>query len=197
VNLSKLVNFSLDRGLVGLEFLAGIPGEVGGAIRGNAGAFGGEIKEYIESVEVIRDGKIIEVPAAEADFKYRESAFKHNNDIILSGIFKLKEGNAKEAQEKAKEYLEYRKEKHPWEPSAGSTFKNIKDKRLAVGKLIEDCGLKGRRVGNAKISEKHANFIVNLGNAKAADVLELISLAKKCVKEKFNIDLEEEIRIIK
>lgn len=196
VKLTRLVQFSLENDLTGLEFLAGIPGEVGGAVRGNAGAFGGEIKDFIEKIEVIRGGKIVSISNKEAEFGYRDSLFKHNNDVILSVVIKAQKGDINEAKERSREYMEYRKENHPWEPSAGSTFKNIKEKRIAVGKLIEECGLKGRREGGAQISEKHANFIINLGEAKASDVRRLIELVKEKVKEKHGIELEEEIRII-
>lgn len=195
VKLMALINRGLDNKLCGLEFLAGVPGEVGGAIRGNAGAFGEEIKDFIKMIEIVRDEEIIQIKSSEAEFKYRDSIFKHNDDIILSGQFELKEGNVAEARTLVKNHINYRRERHPIEPSAGSVFKNPKGK--SIGAIIEDLGLKGHKIGQAQISEKHGNFIVNLGGAKASDVKELIGLVKEKVKEKHGIELEKEIMIVK
>lgn len=223
VPLQKLVFESVKKGLSGLEFAAGIPGTLGGAIRGNAGAFGGEMKNVVEKVRVLRvknkEFKIEELKNDECEFGYRESIFKKKkNWIILSAILKLKKGKKKEIEKEIKEILKKRKERQPLDfPSAGSVFKNVplekvpkeiqeifKDKIkrepfpcLPAGALIEAVGLKGYQIGGAKISEKHANFILNVKNAKAKDVLKLINLAKKKVKEKFNIKLKEEIEIVR
>ncbi len=182
--LSDLVDFTVKNDLTGLEWVAGIPGTVGGAIRGNAGAFGHSISEVIKEVKTFHK-------ETDYQFGYRDSVFKHNSDIILSAVFEFKKGVNRELID---EYLKER-EKHPLEPSAGCIFQNPKP--LFAGKLIEDCGLKGKRIGKAAISEKQANFIVNLGGAQAKDVFELIQLAKKEVKKKFNIELKEEIQYLK
>jgi len=195
VKLMALINFGIKNELSGLEFLAGVPGEVGGAIRGSAGAFQKSISDYLEKVEVIRDGKIIELKGEEIEFGYRDSEFKRNKDIILAGYFKLKKGNIEVAKAEIEKNINYRKENHPSEPSAGSVFKNPKNK--SIGSMVEELGLKGHSVGQAQISEKHGNFIINLGGARAEDVKSLINLIKKKIKDKWGIELEEEIMIEK
>ena len=196
--LSKLVNESALKGLSGLEWAAGIYGTLGGAIRGNAGAFGKEIKDLVEEIEAydFKEDKIKIFKKRECFFSYRGSIFKKKeNLIVLLAVFELKKGAKKNIKEEIIKYLEYRKKNHPLNlPSAGSVFKNPPSK--SAGELIEKCGLKGKTIGKAQISLKHANFIVNLGGAKSEDVLRLIFLAKKKVKEKFKIDLEEEIRYL-
>jgi UDP-N-acetylmuramate dehydrogenase len=182
--LSSLVDFTVENNLTGLEWAAGIPGTVGGAVRGNAGAFGHSISENIKEVKTLHQEK-------DYQFGYRDSIFKHNNDVILSAVFKFNKGAD---QELIDEYLKTRKEKHPVEPSAGCIFQNPKP--LSAGKLIEDCGLKGKRIGDAMISPKQANFIVNLGSARAEDVKKLISLVKKEVKKKFQVELKEEVQYL-
>lgn len=194
VKLMSLINFGIKNNLTGLEFLAGVPGEVGGAIRGNAGAFGKSISNFVEKVEVIEDGKIVEFKKEEIKFDYRDSRFKRNKDIILAGYFKLEKGDISRAKKEIEKNINYRKERHPIEPSAGSVFKNPKDK--SVGAMVEELGLKGYKIGQAQISEKHGNFIINLGGAKASDVKKLIGLVKEKVVEKYGIELEEEIMVI-
>jgi UDP-N-acetylmuramate dehydrogenase len=215
--LAELVNASRKAGLSGLEWAIGIPGTIGGAIWGNAGAFGKSMADVVENVEVLDvreinppkfcEAKLRRVKNKDCHFGYRESIFKKNpNLIILSSEIKLKKGNKKKIKEKMKEYLDYRKETQPLNfPSAGSIFKNpapeqssVRGKSLwfSAGELIEKCGLKGKKIGDVKISEKHANFIVNLGKGKARDVKKLIKLIKKRVKKNFKIDLEEEIQFI-
>ena len=178
----------------GLEWAAGIPGTIQGAVQGNAGAFGKSMKNVVKEVEVFdtKTGKIKIFKNKDCQFSYRNSIFKKNkNLIILSVKIKTRKSNVK----RIKQYLEYKKEKHPWNfPSAGSVFKNPPG--FLAGELIQKCGLKGKRAGKAEISEKHANFIVNLGGAKAKDVKKLINLAKKSVKKKFKINLEEEIQFL-
>jgi UDP-N-acetylmuramate dehydrogenase len=219
VPLQKLVLETAKKGLSGLENLAGIPGTLGGAIWGNAGAFGREIGDLVEEVKILQiaNGKlqIVNFKKEDCKFGYRESIFKRKeNWIILEAILRLKKGRKKEIEEKIKEILRLRKEKQPLEfPSAGSVFKNvpiekvpkeirekfkekIKNGFLPAGVLIEAVGLKGFQIGGAKISEKHANFIVNVGGAKASDVKELIKKIKKEVKKKFKIQLEEEIKLV-
>lgn len=218
--LSELVDFATKNSLSGLEWAAGIPGTAGGAIYGNAQAFGSKMADLIVSVEALNSKtmRIKSFAKEECRFKSKNSLFKKNkNLVVLSAVLKLNKGEKGNIERKIKEILSYRKERHPDLPSAGSVFINrekpVSDKKLlkefpelAVFNerknipsafLIEKCGLKGKRIGKAMISEKHANFIVNLGGAKAKDVLALISLAKKRVKEKFKISLEEEIQIVK
>lgn len=178
----------------GLEWAAGIPGTVEGAVYGNAGAFGKSMKDAVESVEVF-DAEIKKIKVfknRDCKFAYRDSIFKRNkNLIILSVKIKSKKSNPK----KIKKYFKYKKEKQPLDyASAGSVFKNPEG--FSAGELVEKCGLKGKRIGNVKISEKHANFIVNLGQGRAKDVKKLIKLIKKKVKEKFGIKLEEEIELL-
>lgn len=195
--LGKLVNSSARRGLSGLEWAAGVPGQVGGAINGNAGAFEGSMADIVESVEIfdLRNQKIKNFKNNDCKFSYRASIFKDNSNlIILSCKLQLKSGDKKTIKEKIQEYLDYRNERHPKEPSAGSVFKNVGDIPAAL--LIDQSGLKGKKIGGAQISKIHPNFIVNLDGAEAKDVLRLINLVKKRVKEKFGISLEEEIQFL-
>ncbi|MBM4166079.1 MAG: UDP-N-acetylmuramate dehydrogenase [Ignavibacteria bacterium] len=193
VMLNRFVDFCIQRELKGVEMLAGIPGTIGGAIRMNAGAHGGEISDCIVDVEVIRDKKFQTVTKEEAQFQYRSSVF--HREVIVSARFQLPRGNKEEMSVVRKEMLKKRNATQPLDfPNSGSVFKNPKP--LFAAKLIEECGLKGMRIGNAGISEKHANFIVNLGNAKADDVLSLMKLAKKTVKEKYNVDMELEVKLL-
>jgi len=199
VKLSHLVKLSLKNSLTGLEWAAGIPGTIGGAIRGNTGAFGGSMSDIVKSVEVLHlpELKIKNYELKDCKFSYKENIFKKNkNLIILSCTLELKKGDKKEIEEKIKYFLDYREKNHPLDFfSAGCIFKNPGKK--SAGELIEKCGLKGKKIGDAQISEKHANFIVNLGKAHSEDVLKLINLIKKEVKKKFGIELKKEIRFIK
>ncbi|MDP2967260.1 MAG: UDP-N-acetylmuramate dehydrogenase [bacterium] len=196
--LGQLVSATSNTGLTGLEWAAGIPGTVGGAVFGNAGAFQKSMKDIVKEVEVLdaKDLRFKIYDFKKCQFGYRDSIFKHKkNLIILSIALNLKKGKKSEIKKKIKEYLNYKKQRQPLNyPSAGSIFKNPSG--FSAGELIEKCGLKGKRIGQAKISEKHANFIVNLGNARAKDVKKLINLIKKEVKKKFKINLEEEIRFL-
>ena len=196
VSLNYLVN-KLNN-YTGLEWAVGIPGTVAGAINGNAGAFGGEMSELIKQVKVleIKDNQIIEKDFSKEDckFSYRNSIFKNNpNLIIASAILELKKDSEENVKRKIENNLSKRILKQPKGFSIGSIFKNGED--FSAGELIEKAGLKGLQVGDAKISDEHANFIINLGEATSDDVLELIKIIKKEVKEKFSIDLEEEIKI--
>lgn len=198
--LKNLILKSADANLGGLEWAAGIPGTVGGGIYGNCGAYGHSLSESIIKIKTLNpvDFKIRNYTNKDCKFAYRESIFKKNKEIILEAEFKLKNGDQKEIKKNIKEILETRK-KIPKLPSAGSVFKNIyslKGEKIPAGYLIEQCGLKGKTVGGAKISESHANFIVNFNNAKSADILALINLCKKEVKKKFVIDLQTEIQLI-
>lgn len=195
--LAKLVSAVADAGLQGLEWAAGIPGTVGGAIRGNAGAFDGEMKDAVQEVEALDAGdlrfKIYN--SRDCKFNYRDSVFKKNpNLIIFSCELHLKKGDKEKIKGKIKEHLDYRQLKHPKDPSAGSVFKNTESAPTAL--LIHQCGLTGRQIGKAQISKKHSNFIINLGGAKAKDVLGLIDLAKKEVKNKLGVEIEEEIQFL-
>jgi UDP-N-acetylmuramate dehydrogenase len=194
--LAKLVLESIKNSAQGLEWAAGIPGTVGGAIFGNAGAFNESMSNNIEEVEVfdIRNKVIKRLKNKDCRFEYRKSFFKKNkNLIILSAKLKLKKGKKEKIKEIIKEHLEKRKQFQPLNyPSAGSVFVNPKT-GLKTGEMIEKCGLKGKRIGKAKVSEKHANFIMNLGKAREKDVKKLIILIKKRVKNKFGIILKEEI----
>jgi len=198
--LAALVKFALDNSLAGMEWAAGIPGTAGGAIRGNAGAFGREIGASVLRVRALEiSGKSV-VPAIvgkeDCAFGYRESVFKRNKNLVITAAkFVLEKGNANEIADKIKECAEKKRISQPLDfPSAGSVFKNPEG--FFAAKIIEDCGLKGRSAGGAQISEKHANFIVNRGNARADDVLALIAQIKAAAKEKFAVDLKEEIEIV-
>jgi len=200
VDASVSLNYLINKlnNYTGLEWAVGIPGTVAGAINGNAGAFGGEMSELIKQVKVleIKDNQIIEKNFSKEDckFSYRNSIFKNNpNLIIASAILELKKDNEENVKQKIKNNLSKRMSKQPKGFSIGSIFKNGED--FSAGELIEKAGLKGLQIGDAKISDEHANFIINLGKATSDDVLELIKIVKKEVKEKFSIDLEEEIKI--
>ena len=195
LSLMQLVKISIRNGLSGLEWAAGIPGTVGGAVRGNAGAFGHSISECLEKVEVLRDKKIIELKNRKIRFSYRQSVFKENKDIILRVILLLKKGDARGDREQVATILSRRLATQPSEPSAGCVFKNPESN--SAGLLIEECGLKGKRIGGAEVSRKHANFIINTGTAKAEDVLNLIKLIKRKVRDKFGVELEEEVEYVK
>lgn len=187
---------ALDNNLQGFEFAAGIPGTIGGAIRMNAGAYGGEIKDIVQDVEYLdyEDSKIKKITNKECNFEYRHSVFCENKNIILSATFKLENGIKEEIANRMNEFAKSRKEKQPLEyPSAGSTFKRGTD--FITAKLIDECGLKGYQIGGAQVSEKHAGFIINKENATAKDIIDLVEYVKKTVKEETgkSIDLEVEI----
>jgi UDP-N-acetylmuramate dehydrogenase len=193
LSLARFVDFCIQQGLRGVEMLPGIPGTVGGAVMMNAGAYGGEISDYLETVEVIRNGELQQVAKQDAGFRYRHSNFQ--GDIIVGAAFRLPRGEKQEIMQRRRELLIKRNRSQPVNyPNSGSMFKNPPGTFAA--KLIEEAGLKGKRAGNAQISEKHANFIVNHGNATAEDVLAVIDLAKEIVLKKFNIALELEVRLV-
>ncbi len=195
--LSKLCSFALENSLSGCEFAWGIPGTVGGAVYMNAGAYGGEMKDVILSVRhMTPDGEIEEVPAESLKLGYRSSVYSKNKNIILSAKLKLHPGDKNEIREKMDDLIERRKEKQPIDmPSAGSTFKRPEGN--FAGTLIEQCGLKGASVGGAMVSEKHAGFIVNTGDATCSEVLRLIEKVRDTVLEKSGVLLEPEVRVIK
>ncbi len=190
--LQKFADFCIQHDFSGVEMLAGIPGTVGGAIVMNAGAHGGEISNHVVQVEVLRGGEIVTVLKQDADFSYRHSAFEH--DIVLGATFHLPKGDREELAKRRRELILKRNETQPLElPNSGSMFKNPPNTFAA--RLIEQAGLKGKRIGNAQISEKHANFIVNLGGAKAADIIQLLELARRTVYQNSGIQLELEVRL--
>jgi UDP-N-acetylmuramate dehydrogenase len=194
--LSQLLDFSKQNSLAGLEWMAGIPGTLGGAIVGNAGIKNGQnISDCIRKIFVfdIKDKELKIFNKDDCNFKYRESIFKGNNDyVLINAEIALNKGIKENIESLSKEILQNRIATQPYNlPSVGSVFKNPEND--SAGRLIEACGLKGKQIGGAKISELHANFIVNVDNASSNDVMELIDLIKKTVKEKFNILLEEEI----
>ena len=192
----KLSNIALKEELTGVEFLAGIPGTIGGAIRMNAGAYGREMKDVVASTKFMeKSGKVKKINLKEHEFEYRNSIFSRLDVVILETTIELNYGNKEEISAKINEYMKSRIEKQPLDlPSAGSTFKRAKDRITA--QMIDECGLKGYRIGDAAVSQKHAGFVVNLGNATCKDVLELTEYIKKKVKEKFNQEIELEILMI-
>lgn len=224
--LDDLINFSLDNNLVGLEWAGGLPGTVGAAVRGNVGAFGGEIKDYFLEAEVI-DTNTLEIKTLnkeDLNFSYRDSLIKkEKNFVVISAKFQLSKGNRKKVDVAKDMYyanINYRREKHPLEhPNTGSVFKNITEKgqvekvlsvwpdikekiennwygKVSMGYMIERLGLSGKKIGGAQISTKHPNFIVNLGGAKASEVIALIDEVKANVGETFEFTPEVEAEIV-
>ena len=218
-----LARKTAEAGLTGLEWAISLPGTIGGAVRGNAGCFGGETKDAIASVDVLRvaDGKLERVTYApkECRFGYRDSAFKKTSDVVLGVEFELTPAPKEECQAKLDAVLSQRKLEQPSDsPSAGCMFKNfeyedeadiaklkgrldvpeafLKAKRIPAGWLIEQADLKGKTIGGARVSEKHGNFLVNLGNATASDVLQLISLIKMRIRDDYGVQLEEEVQLL-
>src|SRR3989344_4459501 len=217
-DMKKMIDFAVGHSLQGLEWAWGLPGTFGGAIRGNAGAFGGEMKDTVSQVRAL--GHTLRLKTFSnrtSHFSYRSSIFKEKGWTILSASVKLKHGEKAKLQEIADSRRQYRKEKHPLEyPSAGSVFKNVavervpeKFKYLFLDKIKQDpfpivpaawfiigAGLAGKKIGKAQISKKHSNYIVNLGGAKAKDILKLIKLVQGKVKKVYDIELEVEIQYI-
>lgn len=198
VRLSALCKTALEHGLTGLEFAYGIPGTVGGAVYMNAGAYGGELKDVLESVTFLDDNlQLRTLPAADLAMGYRTSIFEQNPGwCILSVTVVLHRGDGAAVLAKMQELLGKRKEKQPLEwPSAGSTFK--RPVGAFAGKLIEDCGLRGFTVGGAQISEKHCGFVINRGGATCADVVALTEQVRQIVEARTGFVLEREIRVVK
>ena len=195
--LPTLSNEVINHGLKGLEWASGIPGTIGGSIKGNAGAYLHEIMERVLEVEVLDENLNIKtLKKDDISYDYRTTSFKESKDIILSAKLQLEKGDFEESRALVKDRLERRLSTQPLEyPSAGSVFRNP-SKEQPSGKLIEDIGLKGKTIGGAQISEKHANFIVNKNNATASDIKELIELIKKEIKENYDIDLKCEQEIV-
>ena len=187
---------ALDARLTGLEFACGIPGTVGGAVFMNAGAYGGEIKDVLEKCLVIdKNGNFVERFNEDLDFRYRYSNIQDNGDFVLEATFRLQPGEYEKIKAVMDDLTFRRESKQPLEyPSCGSVFK--RPPGYFAGKLIQDSGLQGTRIGGAEVSKKHAGFIVNIDNATACDYISLIQHVQKTVKEKFGVTLEREVRII-
>ena len=195
VTMARAAVFAAGQGLSGLEFAHGIPGTVGGGVYMNAGAYGGEISQICIAVEVMRaDGSTQELPASEMNFSYRHSRFEDEFGIVVSAVFQLTPMPETQIREKMQELMKRRKTSQPLElPSAGSAFKRPVGGYAAA--LIDESGLKGYRIGDAAVSEKHAGFVVNLGNATADDVRNLLQSVSDIVFERTKIRLEPEVRI--
>lgn len=193
VHLTTLSFEMCKMGYSGLEFSYGIPGSVGGGVFMNAGAYDGELKDVVKTVKALDDkGNVITLTNKDCNFDYRHSIFKDNGFVILGATFVLQKKDAKECLEKAKDFMARRKDKQPLEyPSCGSAFKRPKDS--FAGALIENCNLKGYSVGDAQVSEKHAGFVVNKGNATQKDLMNLMANVRRIVKEKTGVLLESEI----
>lgn len=197
VSLAKLCLFAYENSLTGLEFAYGIPACVGGAIYMNSGAYDGEMSNVVYSVSHITpNGECEVLEADKLNFSYRNSVYKSNGCYITDVVLKLSKGNKQEIEAKMKDFMSRRRDKQPLEyPSAGSVFK--RPVGCFAGALIEQCGLKGKTIGGAQVSEKHAGFIINIGNATCADVLELISFVQNTVLENKGVKLETEVLMIK
>jgi len=213
VLLGAVMGFAMQNGLTGMEWSAGIPGTIGGAVWGNAGAFGQSTADSLDHVEVLQDGEIVEMTKEECEFCYRGSIFKENkNLVILRAWFKLKLGDKKEIVSKVQEIIQARKGKYPTYPSAGCFFTNIPienwlgDKaelpeifvqrgKVPAGWIIDQLDFKGKELGGASVGESHCNFIVNKNKATQADVLNLMEEIKEKVYNKYGVELEEEVEI--
>ena len=196
VMLGALAQVLLKQSISGFEFAAGIPGSIGGAIRMNAGAYGGEMKDIVKNVTVLNEkGEINILTNEECEFSYRHSRFTNSKEIVIKATLELPFGNENEIKAKMNEYAQSRKEKQPLNlPSAGSTFKRGSD--FITAKLIDECGLKGYTSGDAQVSTLHAGFVVNLGNATAQDVLNVVNHVKQVVLEKTGKQIELEIELL-
>lgn len=196
IAMSSLAVQLAEAELTGFEFAGGIPGTLGGGITMNAGAYGGEIRDCILDATVITDsGEILVLAREQLELGYRASVIQKKNYIVLEGSFVFTRGKKEEIMAEIKELNQRRRDKQPLEfPSAGSTFK--RPEGHFAGKLIQDAGLRGYRVGDAQVSEKHSGFVINRGNATAAEVRQLIQDVQERVQEKFQVRLEPEVRIV-
>lgn len=196
VMLAKLARDVSARGYTGFEFATGIPGTLGGAVTMNAGAYGGEMKQVLVSVRAVNmAGEVLEISLKDLELGYRTSRIQKEALIVLSAVLKFVRGDAEAILEQVEELSRQRKEKQPLEyPSAGSTFK--RPEGYFAGKLIQDAGLKGYRVGDAMVSEKHSGFVINAGAATASQVRQLMQDVDAIVYEKFQVHLEPEVRLI-
>ena len=188
--------FALTHSLTGLEFACGIPGSTGGALFMNAGAYGGEIADVLDSAVVLdAEGNLLHLTKDQIDMSYRKSSIAEKGQIALEGTFLLKNGNYDEIKQKMDELTEARTSKQPLEyPSCGSVFK--RPPGYFAGKLIQDSGLQGHQIGGVQVSTKHAGFMVNVGGGTASDYLALIAHVQKEVKQQFGVDLETEVKVI-
>lgn len=195
VGLPTLSRFAQSQGLTGLEFACGIPGSVGGAVLMNAGAYGGCMADVLESVTVLRGDRAVEIPAEELSWEYRHTTLMETGEPVVAATFRLTVGDPAAIDARMTELLTARREKQPLEyPSAGSFFK--RPEGHFAGALIENCGLKGLRVGGAEISKKHAGFVINVGGATCADVQELARQVRTTVRRETGVLLEPEVRLI-
>lgn len=197
ISLAKLAVFAAEAGLSGLEFAHGIPGSLGGAVFMNAGAYGGEMKDVLESAEIaLPDGTLREVPAEELELSYRHSALEGSGALVTAATVKLTPAEPEAIRARMRELMEKRRASQPLDmPSAGSTFKRPVGGYAAA--LIDQAGLKGFAIGGAQVSEKHAGFVINRGGATFDDVLRLMEHIQKTVLEKSGVRLEPEVRILK
>lgn len=194
IPMSALANSAAETGLSGLEFAIGIPGLLGGALIMNAGAFGGYIGERVYTVKLVDfTGRVVTMTREELNFGYRESSLI-GKGIIFEACLELEKGDPERITRVMEKYSSDRQDRHPNLPSAGSVFRNPPEK--PAGKIIEEAGAKGMRIGGAEVSRKHANFIVNTGDATAADILNLIRAVRQLVKDKYELDLHPEVRIV-
>lgn len=191
--MSLVARAALEHGLTGLEFASGIPGTIGGGVVMNAGAYDGELSGVVTQVNVVNSaGECMELENDTMEFGYRTSTIKNNSFTVTEVILKLEKGDREQIRAKMEDLAVRRREKQPLEyPSAGSTFK--RPKGYFAGKLIMDAGLRGFRIGGARVSEKHCGFVVNIGNATAEDVRDVINEVQERVKERFNVELQPEI----
>lgn len=194
--LSKTAHRAMKESLTGMEFAAGIPGCVGGAVTMNAGAYGGEIKDILSCVTILtKEGEVKKLSAKELELSYRHSIISAKEYIVLDAEFVLKKGEREQIESRMEELKEKRVEKQPLEyPSAGSTFK--RPEGYFAGKLIMDAGLRGFQVGGAAVSEKHCGFVINRGDATAADIYQLIQEVQKEVSRRFGVKLEPEVKMV-
>lgn len=194
--LKEIADFALENKLQGFEFASGIPGDLGGAVTMNAGAYGGEMKDVLESVKVIdKDLNVLDIDAKDMSLRYRNSRVQDEGLIVLEAVINLSEGDYDKIKEYQDELTFKRESKQPLEfPSAGSTFK--RPEGYYAGKLIDDCGLRGYRYKDAMVSEKHCGFVINVGDANCEQVLYVINHVKEVIFEKFGVNLEPEVRII-
>ncbi len=218
VFLAYLLNQSLERGLTGLEFLAGIPGTVGGAIRGNAGTYGLAMSDVVTEITYFDENyKLQTMRLGDGHFTYRHSIFKEIKAIIVEAKLQLVKGDLEAAKKLVNERLRYRQDTQPKEPSAGCIFKNVefaqvdldklkdrgieiekfeKNKKIPTAYLIDRAGLKGHTIGGAQVSELHANYIINTGQATAEEVIMLLSFIKQQIRDKYGVQLQEEVQIL-
>ena len=194
--LAVLGKAALREELTGVECISGIPGSLGGGLAMNAGAYGGEIKSVVKSVRVMNPkGEIFEFSNEEMKFEYRRSILTNSDYIVLSAVLELQKGNYDEIKAFMADLTNRRTTKQPLNlPSAGSTFK--RPEGYFAGKLIDDCGLRGLTLRGAQVSEKHCGFVVNIGDATAKDILDLMYIVKSTVLNKFGVTLEEEVKIL-